>query len=172
MSHKVGLPPIARGDARILILGSLPGDASLSASQYYAHPRNHFWQLVGDAISIELVAMDYAERVATLQRAQIALWDVVSEADRPGSLDQKIRNAQLNELRAFAGQLPYLRAIAFNGMKAAALALGAFDDLPVDILQLPSSSPAYTISTADKAKAWAMLARYLQPSEHDAKLTI
>ena len=95
MSRKVGLPPIARVDARILILGSLPGDASLSASQYYAHPRNHFWQLVGDAIGIELVGMDYAERVVILQSAQIALWDVVSEADRPGSLDQH-RNIALN----------------------------------------------------------------------------
>lgn len=172
MNRKVGLPPIARGDARILILGSLPGDASRAASQYYAHQRNHFWQLVGDAIGIELVGMDYDERVVILQSAHIALWDVVSEADRQGSLDQKIRNVQLNELRALADRLPYLRAVAFNGMKAATLASGAFDELPVDILQLPSSSPAYTISMVEKAKAWAMLAHYLQPSEHRAKLAI
>ena len=155
-----------------MMQGATTLNASLSASQYYAHPRNHFWQLVGDAIGIELVGMDYAERVVILQSAHIALWDVVSEADRQGSLDQKIRNVQLNELRALADRLPYLRAIAFNGMKAATLASGAFDELSVDILKLPSSSPAYTISMMEKAKAWAMLAHYLPPSEHRAKLAI
>lgn len=172
LKRKIGLPPIARGDAQVLILGSLPGDASLAARQYYAHPRNHFWQLVGGVIGRDLGAIEYSARIHALQMAGIALWDVVAEANRPGSLDQKIRNAQANDLRAFAGKLPHLRAIAFNGKKAAALAMDAFDQLPVDILYLPSSSPAHAINAITKSAAWGVLSRYLEPLEHRASISI
>lgn len=88
---KHGLPPVARKDARLFILGSLPGDASLAASQYYAHPRNAFWRLVGSAIGEELQALDYPRRLERLKANRIGLWDVVSHAQRRGSLDQAIR---------------------------------------------------------------------------------
>ena len=166
LSVKVGLPPIARSDARVLILGSLPGDASLAAAQYYAHPRNHFWRLVGSVIARDLVPMDHPARIEALQSAGMALWDVVGEATRLGSLDQQIRNARVNDLRAFAATLPHLRAVAFNGNKAAALAGRAFDGLQLEVLHLPSSSPAYTIDAATKGAAWAALGRYLKPLEN------
>ena len=161
MSLKTGLAPIARSDACILILGSLPGDASLSARQYYAHPQNQFWKLLSGSIQQDLVAMEYAQRIIALQSAGIALWDVIGAAHRQGSLDQKIRDAQINGLRDFVTTLPRLRAIGFNGKKAAASAGNAFSDLSADILMLPSSSAAYTLKVSQKAIAWSALARYL-----------
>ena len=169
--RKVGLAPIARADARVVIFGSLPGDASLAASQYYAHPRNQFWQLVGKTIGVDLAKQSYPERLETLQDAGIALWDVVSEAHRPGSLDQKIRDAQVNDLRAIVGQLPQLRAIAFNGQKAFVLARSMIEGLPVDRITLPSSSPAYTLAFDTKQVAWSALAAYLEPSEQVSPVT-
>jgi double-stranded uracil-DNA glycosylase len=161
LSLKPGLPPIVRDDAKILILGSLPGDASLKVRQYYAHPRNHFWQLIGDVIGRNLVMLEYPARIRALRDAGIALWDVVGEAHRHGSLDQKIQYAQLNDLCTFVSRLPDLKVIAFNGKKAGSLGAPAFDGQPVDLLHLPSSSPAYTLDLRTKAKHWVALARYL-----------
>lgn len=83
LNIKAGLPPIVRADARVLILGSLPGDASLAAQEYYAHPRNHFWRLVSGVTGCDLAALDYPARVNALLMVGIALWDVVAEAHRP-----------------------------------------------------------------------------------------
>lgn len=161
LNLKTGLLPIARKDARVLILGSLPGDASLAMGQYYAHPRNHFWKLLSCVIGVDLVAMDYATRIGTLQFAKIALWDVVRTADRPGSLDHQIRNAQPNDLRNFVSGLAQLRAVAMNGKKAAALAVNILSPVATDIIYLPSSSPAYTLDFELKAAAWIQLRSYL-----------
>ena len=84
MSVKVGLPPIAAADARLFILGSLPGDASLAAQRYYAHPHNQFWRLLGAAIGEELHALDYDERLERLAERRIGLWDVVASASAAG----------------------------------------------------------------------------------------
>lgn len=162
LSLKTGLLPIARKDARILILGSLPGDASLAMGQYYAHPQNQFWRLVGEATQQDLVAMEYARRIAALHSAGIALWDVIGAADRQGSLDQKIRGAHVNDLHEFFATLTQLRVVAFNGKKAAAYAGNALDGLPIDILRLPSSSAAYTLGFHQKAIAWSGLSHYLK----------
>ena len=89
-SIKFGLPPIARPDAQLFILGSLPGDASLSAGRYYAHPTNQFWRLLGQAIGDELQALPYDERLERLAHRRIGLWDVIASATRRGSLDQAI----------------------------------------------------------------------------------
>lgn len=164
LSLKSGLPPSARADARILILGSLPGDASLAARQYYAHPQNQFWKLVSEIIRQDVVAMEYAQRIAALQSAGIALWDVIGTASREGSLDHSIRGEQPNDLLAFVGTLPQLKVIAFNGNKAAASAAQAFSGTSMDTLKLPSSSAAYTLDVRQKAVAWSGLARYLHIS--------
>jgi len=161
LNLKSGLPPIARADARVLILGSLPGDASLAASQYYAHPQNQFWKLLSSVIRQDMVAMEYAQRITALQSAGIALWDVIGAASRQGSLDHKIRNQQPNDLREFVVTLTHLRAIALNGKKAVASAKNAFIGLPIEILSLPSSSAAYTLDARQKAIAWTKLAPYL-----------
>jgi len=161
LSLKSGLPPICREDARILILGSLPGDASLAARQYYAHSQNQFWRLLSEAIQQDLVSMEYARRIAELHSAGIALWDVIGAADRQGSLDQNIRSPHVNELLEFIAILPQLRVVAFNGKKAAALAGNALNGLPIDFLPLPSSSAAYTLDFQQKAIAWSGLSHYL-----------
>ena len=166
MSRKVGLPPIARSADEQTLRHVSRGDASLAASQYYAHPRNHFWQLVGAAIRVDLARLSYPARVETLHNARIALWDVVGEAHRPGSLDQKIRDVQVNDLRAIIELLPQLRVIAFNGQMAAKLARSMFDAVPIVCITLPSSSPAYTLALGTKQTAWLALAAYLEPSEH------
>src|SRR3954454_19422556 len=90
---KFGLPPIARSDARLFILGSLPGDASLAARRYYAHPTNQFWRLLGSAIGEELQSLAYHDRLERLTERRIGLWDVIASARRSGSLDQAIREA-------------------------------------------------------------------------------
>lgn len=160
----VGLAPVFSGDARVLLLGSFPGAASLQAAQYYAHPRNAFWPvmaaLTGDA---ELVARPYADRLAALGRHRIALWDAVAACEREGSLDTAIEAAEPSDLPGLITRLPALQAIGCNGALAhrqTLLALGA-TDLPV--LRLPSTSPAHAgLRLADKIEAWrAALARYL-----------
>ncbi len=112
---KTGLPPIAPPDARLFILGSLPGDASLAAARYYAHPQNQFWRLVGSVIGEDLHALPYPERLACLAEHRIGLWDVIGSAIRRGSLDQAIRLANHNRIEQLIHDFPDLEAIAFNG---------------------------------------------------------
>lgn len=151
---------MARPDARVLVLGSLPGDASLQAGQYYAHPRNQFWPLLQAITGQPLVELAYAERLEALQQAGVALWDVIASARRRGSLDADIRDQQANDLRELAQSLPRLRAVAFNGATAARAA-GQLDGLGLDILVLPSSSPAHTLAFDRKLEVWRQLGRYL-----------
>ncbi|KMN31727.1 2-hydroxyacid dehydrogenase [Chromobacterium sp. LK1] len=153
-------PPVARADARVLVLGSLPGDASLQAGQYYAHPRNQFWPLLQAITGRPLVELAYAERLDALQGAGVALWDVIASARRRGSLDTSIRDQRANDLRELAQSLPRLRAVAFNGATAARAA-GQLDGLGLDILALPSSSPAHTLAFDRKLEVWRQLGRYL-----------
>jgi double-stranded uracil-DNA glycosylase len=161
-SIKVGLPPIARADARLFILGSLPGDASLSAQRYYAHPTNQFWRLLGQAIGEELQALPYDERLQRLAERRIGLWDMIASASRRGSLDQSIRKAAHNRVEQLQHDFPELRALAFNGSTAAAVSrrlLGAPEGLT--LVELPSSSAANTRPFADKADAWSVLAQFV-----------
>ena len=96
MGVKKSMAPVGSQDARLLLLGSLPGEASLAAQRYYAHPTNQFWRLLGAAIGEELAALDYEARLERLAERDIALWDVVGEARRQGSLDGAIRGATPN----------------------------------------------------------------------------
>ena len=158
---KQGLPPVAREDARLFILGSLPGDASLAARRYYAHPQNAFWRLVGGVIGEDLHGLDYPRRLERLTANRIGLWDVVAHAERRGSLDQAIRSAGHNPLADYFAGFADLEAVAFNGATAAAAGrrlLGGFAHLT--LIDLPSSSPANTRPLAEKAQAWASLKQF------------
>lgn len=158
MTQKAHFPPVVDAHTRLLILGSLPGDASLKAGQYYGHPQNGFWRLTGGAIGIDLVALPYPERLDALKAAGVGLWDVIASADRPGSLDAAIRNAEAADLNRLIDNLPSLRAVAFNGGTAARLGRRSLTPRPhIDLIDLPSSSPAYTRPLAGKAAAWAVL---------------
>lgn len=154
---KRGFPPVVDEKTRVLILGSLPGDASLAAGQYYGHPRNAFWRLMEGVIDAPLVALPYAQRLNALLAHGVGLWDVIAEAHRPGSLDAAIRDPAANDLVALTSALPALRRVAFNGGTAAKLGARLIGDR-VATLALPSSSPAYAARTfAEKAAAWAAL---------------
>jgi len=162
---KTGLPPIARADARLFILGSLPGDASLVARRYYAHPQNQFWRLVGSAIGEDLHSLGYESRIERLAARRIGLWDVIGSAERRGSLDQSIRNANHNRIEQLLHDYPKLKAIAFNGGKSAAIGRRLIGEPGgLVLIDLPSSSPAHTRPFAEKAQAWAQLAAYCGPA--------
>ncbi|UTH73475.1 DNA-deoxyinosine glycosylase [Chromobacterium sp. IIBBL 290-4] len=162
-SAKRCFPPVVDAQTRVLILGSLPGDASLKASQYYAHPRNAFWALLGGLIGVDLPTFPYEARLQALLARGVGLWDVIAEADRKGSLDAAIRNQTHNALSELISSLPLLQAVAFNGGTAAKLGRRQLHGLAegVAMLDLPSSSPAYTLPLEKKSLAWADLVPYL-----------
>lgn len=163
-ARKRGFPPVVDADVRVLVLGSLPGDASLAAAQYYGHPRNGFWRLIGAVIGRDLAALPYDERLAALLAAGVGLWDVHAEAVRPGSLDAAIKDAANNDLTGLIDGLPRLRAVAFNGGAAAKAGtrLLASRAERLALLSLPSSSPAHAaMGLAAKGEAWMALRAYL-----------
>jgi TDG/mug DNA glycosylase family protein len=164
LALKVGLPPVARGDARLFVLGSLPGDASLAARQYYAHSRNQFWRLVGLVIEEDLQSLPYERRLLRLAERRIGLWDVVASATRRGSLDQAIRSPGHNPIERLLHDFPDLQAIAFNGSTASAVGRRLLGEpMSIELIDLPSSSPANTRAFADKAAAWAQLRPFVGP---------
>jgi TDG/mug DNA glycosylase family protein len=157
MEASEGFLPIARQDARVLVLGSLPGQRSLSDQQYYAHPQNAFWPIMREIFNIN---GDYEERCALLSENRIALWDVLRESIRPGSMDAAIRtdSAIVNDFGVFLGEFASIEQIIFNGKKAEQLFLAK---VPKTLWQhlrltgLPSTSPAYAaMSFAGKLDAW------------------
>ncbi|GAA4723147.1 DNA-deoxyinosine glycosylase [Sphingomonas lutea] len=162
MSVKYGLPPVARRDARLFILGSLPGDASLAARQYYAHPTNQFWRLLEHALSEPLHALEYPARIERLKQHGVGLWDVIASARRSGSLDQAIQEAEHNQFAHLTTDYPDICAIAFNGATAARVGrkiIGA-PRPGVTLLDLPSSSAANTRPFDEKAAAWSRLGEF------------
>ncbi|HYC98584.1 DNA-deoxyinosine glycosylase [Brevundimonas sp.] len=161
--RKRAFDPVVDAHTRLLILGSLPGDASLKAGQYYGHPQNAFWRLIGGVIGRDLAALPYDERLAALKAAGVGLWDVIASAERPGSLDAAIRQPEAADLRGLVAGLPELRAVAFNGGTAAKLgrALLANASEQVVLIDLPSSSPAHARRHEVKAAAWAALGPYV-----------
>jgi hypoxanthine-DNA glycosylase len=153
-----GLPPILNRDTRTLILGSFPGEASLAAKQYYAHPRNQFWPLLSAVLGEELTALPYAERLLRLQTHAIGLWDAIAACEREGSLDAAIRNAQSNDFAALKQRCPLLTRVCFNGKTSGKLA-SQFADAGFETLVLPSSSPANAqLSFAQKLALWRSIA--------------
>ena len=164
MSPARGFPPAARADARVLVLGSLPGARSIEAQQYYAHPQNAFWPIMGSLFGFD-PALPYRQRIGALLDARVALWDVLGESERPGSLDSAIdtASARANDLGEFFAAHPALELLAFNGRKAEALfrrlALsGLVSPAPPAVL-LPSTSPAHAaMDRATKLRHWAVVA--------------
>lgn len=157
-----GFPPIAAPDARALILGSMPSAASLRAGQYYGHPRNAFWWIMGELFGAG-PALPYAERAARLRQARVAVWDVLHSCAREGSLDSSIDPAseRANDFGAFFRRLPDLECVLFNGHKAEqafrrhVLAAEPACASRLRCLRLPSTSPAMAAAAREaKLKAW------------------
>ncbi|MGE0313911.1 MAG: DNA-deoxyinosine glycosylase [Lautropia sp.] len=144
--------------ARLLILGSFPGRASLRAQRYYAHPRNLFWPIVGALTGVALEDAPYERRLHVLTAHGIALWDVIARCDRPGSLDSAIRDAQHQTFEPLLAELPALQGVAFNGRLAASREPW-FSARGLRTWVLPSTSPANAgVPVADKHAAWSVLA--------------
>ena len=153
-----GFAPLANADARVLILGSLPSQRSITDSEYYAHPQNAFWRIMA-----ELAGADgsYAERCSALRREKIALWDVLANSIRPGSLDADIQmsTAVVNDFNHFLAGHGDFERICFNGQKAAKIFSAR---VPRDIIEsrvqlftLPSTSPAHAAMRFDeKLELW------------------
>jgi hypoxanthine-DNA glycosylase len=161
----VAFPPLLGPRPQLLILGSLPGAASLTARQYYAHPRNLFWDLMGELFGAGR-DLPYAQRCQRLTSRGVAVWDVLHAAHRPGSLDADIdlRSLVANDFATLFASEPRLRTVAFNGGTAATLfrrhvqpVLPQARDLR--LLTLPSTSPAHAARTRQQKLAlWRALA--------------
>ncbi|MFT7721700.1 MAG: DNA-deoxyinosine glycosylase [Roseateles sp.] len=150
--------------ARLLVLGSFPGAASLRAAQYYAHPRNAFWPVMAALLGEPgLAGRPYGERLAVLRAHRVALWDAVAACRRQGSLDAAIADAEPSDLPQLVARLPALRAVACNGALAHRQAQAALAGPALPLLRLPSTSPAHAgLRPDDKVAAWrAALAPYL-----------
>jgi hypoxanthine-DNA glycosylase len=153
-----GLPPIIDERARVLILGSFPSAASLTAQQYYAHKQNQFWKILGEVLGQPLYEMDYAARQKTVLYAGIAIWDVYASCERAGSLDSAIRDGVPNDFAslqksASARRHPLFK-VCFNGQAAGRYAT-QLQALGFETLILPSTSPANaTWSFERKLVAW------------------
>lgn len=161
---KTSFPAVADRRTRVLVLGSLPGDASLRAAQYYAHPQNQFWRLMEAVVERPLAGRPYEARLDVLSEAGVGLWDVIRQARRAGSLDTAIRDHMPNSLAGFAATLPNLRAIAFNGGKASEIGRRELADADGGsvLITLPSSSPAHAALPFErKLEAWMVLRTFL-----------
>jgi hypoxanthine-DNA glycosylase len=164
MSEARSFPPIATPAAHTLILGSMPGRVSLAAAQYYAHQRNTFWPIMGQLLDFD-PALPYAQRVAALEKAGIAVWDVLASCVRPGSLDANIapESIRINDFARFFAEHPDIRRVFFNGSMAESCfrkhVEKTLDRSPFTCQRLPSSSPAHAaLSLAGKQEAWRVVA--------------
>jgi TDG/mug DNA glycosylase family protein len=161
MLHVQSFPPIAGRAARVLILGTMPGKVSLRERQYYAHPQNAFWRIVGAILGFDPAA-PYEARVASIESASVAIWDVLRSCVRESSLDSAIVGASAvpNDFGTFLAEHPQIRRICFNGAKAEALYMKHVrprltGEPDVQYVRLPSTSPANAaLSLAEKLRAW------------------
>jgi hypoxanthine-DNA glycosylase len=152
-----GFPPVVDPQVHTLVLGSFPSAASLGAGQYYGHPRNHFWRLMGAVLGEPLPDLAYPQRLQRLLSHRIGLWDVISECVRQGSLDSAIRDAIPSPVEPVLARLPALRRVFFNGATAGRSSHW-FAARGYQTCILPSSSPALTIGLEAKLERWRMIA--------------
>jgi double-stranded uracil-DNA glycosylase len=163
MAQIQSFPPVCNANARVLILGSMPGKKSLEQQQYYAHPANAFWRIMGELIGA-YPELAYEKRLKALKTAGLALWDVLAACERASSLDSHIRNEEVNDLETFFRRHSQITRVFFNGRKAEQ-SFGKFvlgkQHLPSLLFhRLPSTSPAHAgMCYADKLKAWRAITR-------------
>lgn len=167
MAQKIySFAPVIGENARILILGSMPGDASLEADQYYAHPRNAFWPIMGRLLGFK-PDISYEQKIAKLKSSGVALWDVLFSCQREGSLDSEIRQESVNDIAGLLKQHSTISHIYLNGTKAEASfkrhVLPTLKPIPPEWARLPSTSPAHAALSMDgKYRAWRIIADIIQ----------
>ncbi len=152
--------PVADVDAKILILGSMPGQKSLAAGQYYAHQRNLFWKIIGETLGFDPDS-SYQIKLQNLKLAHIALWDVMYSCQRIGSLDSNIKSASItvNDFQQFFALHPKIKTVFFNGTMAETTyrknVLANVSAIPISYIRLPSTSPAHAaLSYELKLNTW------------------
>lgn len=159
------LAPLNAPNATVLLLGSMPGAASLARQEYYAHPQNHFWPLIFTVIG-ETCPPVYAQRMARLSAHGIALWDSIRACERKSSLDKDIRNAEPNDIEGYLAKYSTIRAVAFNGTMSEKIYCCHFKAREgIRYLLLPSSSPVprrHIKRLEDKIPAWMVLREYIR----------
>jgi TDG/mug DNA glycosylase family protein len=151
--RKSGLPPVVDESTEILILGTLPGDKSLAAGQYYANPGNDFWKLVGGALSEPLDDLSYENKLALLKANRVGLWDSFHTCFRPGSMDKDMTERQPNDFTVLKSLAPSVRLICFNGKTAAELER-SLTSLGYKTCLLPSSSGANRRNMSGRQNCW------------------
>lgn len=165
MALSSGFPPVVATDPRVLVLGSLPGRRSIAVREYYAHPQNAFWRIMGRLFGAG-PELPYETRTDLLRKNGVALWDVLAGSRRPGSMDSGIdmTTARTNDLATFLGAYGSIRLVCFNGRKAASLFENLVvpdpDELRTDIryVTLPSTSPAFAaMSFEEKLEKWSIV---------------
>jgi len=172
MPHIRSFPPIENPGAKVLILGSMPGNESLRAGQYYAHPRNAFWPIMGDVVGA-VPALPYAARTRRLKYAGIALWDVLASCKRHGSMDADIDKDSIhpNDFASFFLKHPHITHVFFNGGIAEmffrryvqTLLEPVIKKRPLNCRRLPSTSPAYaSMRYEQKLDAWRVIRQGLE----------
>ncbi|MBB6331050.1 hypoxanthine-DNA glycosylase [Chryseobacterium sediminis] len=153
--------PLIDTQSRIIILGSIPGVKSLEKQQYYAHPQNKFWKIIFELLNEEFTE-DYTQRIETLKKHHIALWDVIDSCERKGSLDSEIKNEEANQIAELLEEHPTVKAIFCNGGKSyknLQKLLGKNYKLPIFLL--PSTSPLHTVSFEKKLEEWKRILEFL-----------
>jgi TDG/mug DNA glycosylase family protein len=156
-------PPVANKESSVLILGSIPGAASLQENQYYAHPQNQFWKIIYTLFNVPL-EQNYTKKLAFLLDHKIALWDVIQTCVRSGSLDSRIQSPVPNDFDSFFMRYPKISVIFFNGTKAIETYKAFVGDSIKQILSLfllPSTSPARTMLFSEKLLYWQEILRWI-----------
>lgn len=158
--------PIISQECRVLILGSMPGTMSLNQGQYYGNPRNHFWKIIYRLFD-EIEQENYNERLEFLKNKRIALWDVINECYREGSLDSNIKKEEVNNIEELLNLFPSIRFIGFNGTKAFStfkkhVGLNVLEGIDYDLLPSTSPIPGRNIKTfEEKLESWRTILNYL-----------
>ncbi|KAF5085999.1 hypothetical protein DSECCO2_62090 [anaerobic digester metagenome] len=156
MRSGCGLSPLISPGCRILILGSYPSVLSLKAGEYYANPRNMFWNIIESIFSIPLT-LPYKERTSLILARNVGLWDVYCSCDRERSADIRIKNPEPNDIRWIISQYPTIEVIFLNGREAEKGFKKFFPDISIATRYLPSSSPAHAVRLSEKIEKWKVI---------------
>lgn len=149
-------PPFVNSDTETLILGTMPGIASLEKQEYYAHPRNHFWKIIYTLFDKLPVSENFNEKIDVLQSHRIGLWDVLENCERKGSLDIHIKNQTENDFENLFQKFPRITKIVFNGKESHRYFVKKFGQMEgITYYVMPSTSPANTMSFENKLKTWS-----------------
>ncbi|MGA9638186.1 DNA-deoxyinosine glycosylase [Flavobacterium sp.] len=150
--------PYVNSRTEILILGTMPGIASLEKQEYYAHKRNHFWRIMHTLLGESIVLENFEEKIKLLQSHNIGLWDVLQHCERKGSLDIHIKNQKENDFETLFQKYPSIHKIVFNGKESHRYFTKKFGQIKgITYYVMPSTSPANTMTFENKLKIWSTI---------------